>query len=86
MYRVILLPLAHRAYTRAEQALARKLARCFLQLEHDPRRHPNIKALKGILAGHWRFRVGDYRVVYRIEDANRIVWVDHIAHRREAYG
>jgi mRNA interferase RelE/StbE len=33
----------------------------------------------------WRVRVGDYRVVYIIEDDNKMVTVTRIAHRREAY-
>jgi len=33
----------------------------------------------------YRVRVGSYRVVYRVSDAERSVEVTHIAHRREAY-
>ncbi len=33
----------------------------------------------------WRIRVGDYRVVYEIEDKVRIVTVFRIAHRKDVY-
>ena len=33
----------------------------------------------------WRIRVGDYRIVYVIDDAARTVDVTRIAHRREVY-
>jgi len=33
----------------------------------------------------WRVRVGDYRVVYTIDDAERIVEVTRIRHRGEVY-
>jgi mRNA interferase RelE/StbE len=33
----------------------------------------------------WRIRVGDYRIVYEIDDATGAVDVTRIAHRREAY-
>ena len=33
----------------------------------------------------WRIRVGDYRVVYEIDDKLKIVDVTRIAHRREVY-
>jgi mRNA interferase RelE/StbE len=33
----------------------------------------------------WRIRVGDYRVVYRIEDRNLIVVVIEIDHRSKVY-
>lgn len=33
----------------------------------------------------WRIRVGDYRVIYEITDAVRIVRVNRVRHRREVY-
>jgi mRNA interferase RelE/StbE len=33
----------------------------------------------------WRVRVGDYRIVYIIDDDHGIVSVTRIAHRREVY-
>jgi mRNA interferase RelE/StbE len=33
----------------------------------------------------WRFRVGDWRVLYIIDDAAKVVSVTRIAHRRAAY-
>jgi mRNA interferase RelE/StbE len=35
--------------------------------------------------GQFRIRVGDYRVVYAVEDAQLIVTVIRIGHRREVY-
>jgi mRNA interferase RelE/StbE len=43
------------------------------------------KPLKGVLREFWRYRVGDYRIVTRIEDDRVLVLVVRIAHRREAY-
>jgi mRNA interferase RelE/StbE len=43
MFEVILSPEAAEFYGKADPPLARKLARCFAQLERDPRRHNNIK-------------------------------------------
>ena len=55
------------------------------RLDADPRRHPNIKPLKGALAGFLRYRVGDYRVVYTIDDQAQTVTVAVIAHRSGVY-
>ncbi len=33
----------------------------------------------------WRIRVGDWRIVYRIEDRILVVEVVRVAHRRQAY-
>ena len=49
----------------------------------DPRRFG--KALAGDLAGLWRYRVGDHRIVAKIEDRRVLVLVLRVAHRREVY-
>lgn len=41
--------------------------------------------LRAPFSGQWRARRGGYRVRYRIDDANRIVYVLDIDHRRDAY-
>ena len=33
----------------------------------------------------WRIRVGDYRVIYEIDDPARTVLVLHVGHRRDIY-
>ena len=85
MFDVILSPEAQEFFQAAEPSLAKKLARCFAQLEHDPRRHNNIKRLTGTLIGKSRYRVGDWRVIYRIDDGASQVLVLSIANRREVY-
>jgi mRNA interferase RelE/StbE len=47
-------------------------------------RPPGCKKLKGG-DNEWRIRVGDYRIVYVIDDTARTVDVTRIAHRREVY-
>jgi mRNA interferase RelE/StbE len=42
-------------------------------------------ALQGPLRDYWRYRVGDYRIICRLEDSVITVFVIHIRHRREAY-
>lgn len=43
------------------------------------------KALTGDWAGHWRYRIGDYRVIARIEDGRMVIVVIALGHRREVY-
>ena len=47
-------------------------------------RPPGCKKLKGG-DKEWRIRIGDYRVIYEIDDTAKTVNVTRIAHRREAY-
>lgn len=85
MFDVLLSPEAQGFYAAAERHLARKMARCFAQLESDPRRHNNIKRLSDDFKGLLRYRVGDWRVIYRIDAAAHRVLVLSIAHRSEVY-
>ena len=85
MYEVILTREALRTYRKTAMPLVRKLNRCFDILARNPFSHPNIKGLRGILRGRFRFRVGDWRVVYRVDDKNKQVTILVIAHRSDVY-
>ncbi len=50
-----------------------------------PARHNNIKRLTGKLASRLRYRIGDWRVIYRVDDRARQVHVLLVAHRSEVY-
>ena len=42
-------------------------------------------ATKLVNREEWRVRVGNYRVLYQIDDKNRTVTIVSISHRREVY-
>jgi mRNA interferase RelE/StbE len=52
-------------------------------LGNNPR-PPGCRKLVGS-KNDWRIRVGDYRVIYEIADAIRIVRVNRVRHHREVY-
>lgn len=54
-------------------------------LRRNPYFGPNIKILKGILSGYYRYRIGDYRLFYEINDEKIIIFVIDIADRKNAY-
>ena len=85
MYEVFLTHEAQRFYEQADPVLVRKLNRCFQCLQENPHEHPNIKRLKGPLVGRFRYQIGDWRVVYRVDGQKREVTVLLIAHRSKAY-
>ena len=53
-------------------------------LATDPR-PPGVCKLAGEMRGAWRIRVGDYRVLYDIDDDRRVIVILAVLHRREAY-
>ena len=66
-----------------DDALFARIDHKILALAANPR-PPGCKKLKGY-ADHWRLRVGDYRVVYIIDDSTKQILITRIAHRRHAY-
>ncbi len=68
-----------------EETRARILAylRRHVETDQDPRRVG--KRLHGAKSGLWRYRVGDYRIVCRIEDQRVVVLVLAVGHRSEVY-
>ena len=43
------------------------------------------KALTGNLAGLWRYRIGDYRLIVEIQDDRFVILALSVRHRREVY-
>lgn len=55
------------------------------QLKSNPFFGPNIKKLKGELEGLYRYRIGDYRLIYKVDKDKIIVFIITLKHRRESY-
>lgn len=85
VFNVDFTPAAARDLQRFDPAIRLQLLRASTVLNTSP--YPGasarIKPLMGITPRHYRLRVGDYRIIYRIEESR--VLVVRVAHRREAY-
>ena len=55
------------------------------QLRSNPYYGTNIKKLKGELEGYYRYRLGNYRLFYIIENEKVIVVITNLKHRQSAY-
>jgi mRNA interferase RelE/StbE len=82
-YSVEVKPSAQKELEALPDALLARVVRKLDSLEDAPR-PVGCKKLKGY-EDQWRIRVGDWRVVYIIDDATKLVSITRIAHRREVY-
>ena len=57
-----------------------RIAAALLKLEDDPR-PPRCRKLRG--SEGWRIRVGDWRIIYHINDEDHIVTIVAVRRRRE---
>lgn len=48
-------------------------------------RPSGVKKLRDAAGDLYRIRIGDYRVIYEIDDAVIVVVIIRVRHRREAY-
>lgn len=55
------------------------------QLRENPFFGSNIKKLKDNLEGYYRYRLGNYRLFYLIENDKLIVVIVDFKHRQQAY-
>lgn len=55
------------------------------QLKQEPHFGPNIKRLQGYTPLTWRYRLGDYRIFYFIDETERIVFLLTLDHRKDIY-
>jgi mRNA interferase RelE/StbE len=76
---------AKRVYQQADINLVRRFNRCFDRLRENPFKHPNIKPLTGVLKGLYRYRVGDWRVIYEVIQSQQVVNILQIIRRDRAY-
>ena len=83
-YSVELKPSARKELEALPNDVLARVVRRMESLGYAPR-PAGCKKLKGF-KDHWRVRVGDWRVVYIIDDAAKLVSITRIAHRREVYG
>ena len=81
-YRVEVRPAALKALRMIDPADARRIQGAIALLARDPR-PPGARALQG--RPGLRVRVGDYRIIYTVDDDVLVVVVITLGHRREVY-
>lgn len=82
-YQIDVAPSALRQLRKLDPQARRKIQAAIELLAGEPR-PPAAKMLVNA-GGAWRVRVGDYRIVYDIEDGRLVILVLAVAHRREVY-
>jgi len=81
-YRIELRPAAARSLRKLDPQARRRIQGAIALLAHDPR-PPGARALEGRTGQ--RVRVGDYRIIYTVENDVLLVVVVRLGHRRDIY-
>lgn len=83
LYDVKLMPQAQKDLDGFVGKLLLRFEQAILGLYDEPRPN-NSKKLSGG-GSRWRIRIGEYRLLYEIDDSRKIVKIFRIAHRKEVY-
>jgi mRNA interferase RelE/StbE len=85
-WRIEFIPEAAKELSRLDRQTARRIIRT---LETRIAAHPDPRALgaalKGEHDGYWRWRIGDYRVIGRVENERITILIVRIGRQREVY-
>ncbi len=82
-YRIVYKPGADRDVDKLPHQVLPRLRDAIAALGSNPR-PPGCKVLRG-KDRTWRIRVGDYRVLYQVDDSARLVRIVRAGHRRDVY-
>ena len=82
MYRVELRRSVQKSLEKIQSQKRSNIITALLELEKNPRPR-GLENFRGTEL--WRIREGDYRIVYSIDDFEKVITVVKIGHRRDVY-
>jgi len=81
---VVFNPSGSRDFLDLPRVIRRRIRRRIISVSRDPRADPAM-LMWGEWEGYWRLRVGEYRVIYEVDDRAQRVTIIRVRHRSEAY-
>ncbi|MDH4362238.1 MAG: type II toxin-antitoxin system RelE/ParE family toxin [Nitrospirota bacterium] len=81
-YALGILPRAQRELGALPTEIYQRLREAIFELAYEPRPQSSRKMIG---REGWRLRVGDYRVLYEIDDVKQAITIVHVGHRRDVY-
>lgn len=83
VYTVVVSRSAQKEIRGLDATVRARTLRAIRDLRDDPR-PAGCRKLVGA-QNRWRVRVGDYRIIYSVDDAGRVVEIISVRHRSKAY-
>jgi len=82
VYKIFILPQAQKDLDNLQTKIFNQMKNKISLLSNNPR--PSA-CLKLTAEEGYRLKTGDYRILYRIDDKEKIIYIYRIKHRKEAY-
>ena len=82
MHQIVFTTSAAKSMEKLDRQIAQRITNAINKLASNPR-PPKCKKMVGV--DSWRIRIGDWRVIYHIDDGVLKILIVRIGHRREIY-
>ena len=86
MYKIEFLEEAYKEFKKLDRPVQEIIKNKLDKLAQNPETlKNNIKQLKGKYSGLFRLRVGNYRIIYKMDNKKLLIVIVRIGHRKEIY-
>ena len=76
---------ARKTLRKLDKATSDRITRGIIEIAASENPRNRGIAMTGNYVGHWRYRIGDHRVIAKLIDQRLIIHVVKVGHRREVY-
>ncbi|MBX9657865.1 MAG: type II toxin-antitoxin system RelE/ParE family toxin [Nitrospiraceae bacterium] len=81
-YRILYTEEAARRIGKLDKAVKERVGKAIKKLSEQPELG---KRLTGLLSDRWSYRVGDWRILYKVKKNEVLILILTVGHRREVY-
>jgi mRNA interferase RelE/StbE len=81
-YRILYTEEAARRIGKLDKAVKERVGKAIKKLSEQP---DLGKRLTGLLSDRWSYRVGDWRILYKVKKNEVLILILTVGHRREVY-
>ena len=85
MYSVSLHKRAAKYYETLDVPKSRRINKAVEEIIKNPTVGKHIRMISGKLKGHYRYAIGDLRIIYRVYQDEKIVFIEAIGPRGDIY-
>jgi len=85
VFEIRLTPQAENVYTQIDSKTRERIDHVFENFEQGNLQHRNIRSLHGQYRGSLRYRLGKWRIIFRVNHTEEIIWIEAITTRGGAY-
>jgi mRNA interferase RelE/StbE len=82
-YRILYTEEAARRIIKLDKTVKERVSKAVVRLSEDPELG---KRLTGLLSDRWSYRVGDWRILYKVRRKEVVILVLTVGHRSDVYG